>query len=204
MKDLKHTYNKIARDWHKDHIADDWWISGTDKFISYLPKSGRVLDVGCAGGVKSRYLSDKGFQVVGIDIAPEFIDIAKREVPDATFYELDMKDVSELRDQFDGIFAQASLLHIPRNDVPDILRGFYSILKPGGHLYVAVKGAKEGMPLEELKEENDYGYPYERFFSYFTATEMQKYFSDLRLDLVWVEQTPENNTNWIQLIGHKS
>ncbi len=58
--DLKSTYNRIAEDWIKDHDRDTWWYEGTDKFLSLLPKGANILDVGCAGGIKSRYLTDNG------------------------------------------------------------------------------------------------------------------------------------------------
>lgn len=43
--DLKATYNKIAEDWQNDHTTDDWWVSGVDKFISFLEKGDKVLDI---------------------------------------------------------------------------------------------------------------------------------------------------------------
>ena len=87
---LKETYDKIAEDWHSDHKKDDWWIEGTDKFISYLSKGDLVLDVGCAGGIKSKYLMQKGLNVVGIDFSEKMIEIAKREFPNGEFLVKDL------------------------------------------------------------------------------------------------------------------
>ena len=64
---LKDTYNKIAYQWHEDHQNDDWWQAGTNVFISYLHNGQSVLDVGCGGGTKSKYLASKGLKVVGVD-----------------------------------------------------------------------------------------------------------------------------------------
>lgn len=66
--DLKETYNQIAEDWHADHLNDDWWISGTDAFFSFLQPGGLVLDVGCGSGVKSNYLINKGLRVCGLSV----------------------------------------------------------------------------------------------------------------------------------------
>jgi len=87
---LKETYDKIAEDWHSDHKKDDWWIEETDKFISYLSKGDLVLDVGCAGGIKSKYLMQKGLNVVGIDFSEKMIEIAKREFPNGEFLVKDL------------------------------------------------------------------------------------------------------------------
>ena len=54
--DLRATYERIAEDWHGDHRDDDWWIGGADAFTPLIKPGGLVLDVGCGGGRKSRYL----------------------------------------------------------------------------------------------------------------------------------------------------
>src|SRR5258706_10762297 len=107
---LKDTYNKIAESWHKDHQTDDWWIEGTDKFISLLKQGDSVLDVGCGGGTKTKYLIGKGLKVLGIDFSENLIEIAKREVPQGTFLVMDINNVDMMQENFNGIFMQAVLL----------------------------------------------------------------------------------------------
>lgn len=71
---------------------------------------------------------------------------------------------------------QAVLLHIPKNEVQIVLQKAVNILQVGGYLYIAVKEKMEGGMDEEVKKENDYGYDYERFFSYFTLSDFNCYF----------------------------
>ncbi len=201
---LKDTYNKIANDWHLDHDTDDWWVDGTDTFASLIKNNKKILDVGCGCGTKSKYLIGKGLDVTGIDFSEKLIEIAKREVPCAKFHLLDMKDVSNLGIKFDGIFAQASLLHIPKKDTSAVLKGLLSCLVPGGYLYVTVKGMKPNGKEEEVLKENDYGYDYERFFSYFTMDELRKHFLDLKLDIVYENSKLVGKTTWLHIIGKKS
>ena len=207
-KKLKDTYNKIAEDWHKDHEKDVWWVGGTDKFISLIKKSGRVLDVGCAGGTKSKYFISKGLEVLGIDFSENLIEIAKREVPKGEFRVLDVNDLDTLEESFDGIFMQAVLLHIPRKEVESVFTKAVDKLKTGGYLYVAVKDKIEGGTDEEVKKENDYGYDYERFFSYFSVSEMREYFENSGLKIIYEDVLPSTRTarksNWIQIIGVKN
>lgn len=201
---LKDTYNKIAEDWYADHKSDDWWVEGTDHFCSLLRKNDSILDVGCGAGVKSKYLSQKGFQVTGIDFSEIFIDIAKRENSSIEFVVVDMKDISGLKCQFGGIFAQASLLHIPKRDIQSVISGLLTKLDHGGCLYIAVKGKRQGGLDEEVFKENDYGYSYERFFSFFTMDELRAYFNELKLEIVYETSKVHGNTNWLQIIGRKS
>jgi cyclopropane fatty-acyl-phospholipid synthase-like methyltransferase len=201
---LRETYNKIAEEWSQDHGSDTWWISGTDTFISFLKAGDTVLDVGCGAGTKSKYLTEKGLEVLGIDFSEKMIELAAKSVPRAKFMVLDMKESDALNKTFDGIFMQASLLHIPKKEAPDIIRNIAEhSLKSGGYFYVAVKEIKPGRPEEEIKVENDYSYPYERFFSYFTTAEIKNFFQQSNLEIVYENITPAGKTNWIQIIGRK-
>ena len=204
---LKETYNKIAEDWHKQHKDDDWWVEGTDKFISFLKPNDLVFDVGCGGGTKSKYLINKGLKVFGIDFSEKMIEIAKREAPEAKFLAMDVKDLVNLDREFDGILAQAILLHIPKKEIPAVLKTLISKLKPDGYLYVAVKETKPGQNEEEVKTEDDLGYKYQRFFSYFIPDEIKKYLIDSGLKIVYENilsgQRSATKTRWIQIIGQK-
>ena len=200
---IKEAYNLIAEDWHKDHQADDWWVEGTDRFISLLKPHSLVLDAGCGGGTKTRYLIKKGLQVVGIDCAEKLLAIAKREVKDATFYVCDLAEVNKLEDQFDGIFIQAVLLHVKKSEVQARLKGIVEKLNKRGYLYIAVKGKGSGGVDEEVKKENDYGYPYERFFSYYTMEELESYMNALNLEIVYTSTLPMGKTTWLQIIAKK-
>lgn len=202
MSDLRQTYNQIAEDWHKDHQADDWWQAGTDKFIALVGQGARVLDVGCGGGTKSRYLLDHGLRVHGIDFSDKMIEICQQENPDGEFTMLDMRDVASLGQTYDGIFSQASLLHIPKKDVPSVITQLTKALRPGGYFYVAVKALSDSGIEEEEKVERDYGYSYARFFSYFSAAEIKQYFEQAKLTVVFEDAAKENST-WIQIIGQK-
>ena len=201
---LKDTYNKIAQDWHQDHTADDWWFGAMEKFSELLPKGATVLDAGCAGGGKSKFLATKGFQVTGIDFAPNFIEIAKKEVPEAEFQVLDIREISTLEKVFDGIFLQAVLLHFSKKEVPDILKNIFTKLKPGGFFYVAVKEAREGQAEEGINKENDYGYEYERFFSYFSQEELEMILKNFGLEITFSEVHSNGRARWIQIIACKS
>lgn len=160
-----------------------------------------MLDVGCGGGVKSKYFVDRGLNVTGIDFSESVIDIAKREVPQARFAVLDVRETDTLPEIFDGIFAQAVLLHLPKDEIVSVLRKFKEKLKEGGYLYVAVKEQRASQDEEEIKDIDDYGYPYELFFSYFTQSEMEQYFSEAGFEVVSSTITPSGRIKWIQIIG---
>lgn len=201
--DLKATYNKIAAQWHKDHQQDTWWVDGVNKFVSSLAHGGVVLDAGCGAGTKSRYLIGKGLNVMGIDFSKRMIEIAQREVPEGKFLTMDIRDAQKLKRTFEGIFLEAVLLHIPKKEIVGILRSLRDVLKPTGYLYAAVKEKRPNGPEEEVKAENDYGYRYERFFSYFTLDEMKKHMKEAGFSVCYENVTVSGTTHWIEIIGQK-
>ncbi len=200
---LRETYNRIAEDWFRDHTDDTWWISGTDHFLSILPKNSNVLDVGCGAGIKTRYISDRGFGVSGMDFSEKMIDIARRENPEIDFKVGDVYELDKVSGNFDGVFAQAVLLHIPKARAMEVLEKMKSRLKPNGFLYIAVKAVKEDNLEEDVVRENDYGYEYERFFSYYTLTEIKQNLEKLGMDLVWEDESGTGKSKWLQVIARK-
>jgi SAM-dependent methyltransferase len=200
--DLKNTYNRIASDWFNDHKESDWWSDSAHKFLSYLQKGNRILDVGCGAGLKTKYLIEKGFKIIGIDFSEEMIRLAKEYCPEGEFYVKDIKEPLNLG-IFDGIFAQAVLLHIPKTEVDKVLNEFKSSLKDNGYLYLAVKEKRPNENDEQMVEENDYGYKYERFFSFFTVPEIKDYLTKLNMKVVHDNVISRGDTNWIVVIAQK-
>lgn len=201
--DLKNTYNKIAKEWHKQHETDTWWVDSTDYFISLIGSGGSVLDVGCGAGTTAKYLTEHEVEVTGVDFSEKMIEIAKEVSPLSKFHVMTFKDAGNIKDTFDGLFMQASLLHVAKSEVKNILTGLSRLLKPGGYFYVAVKERREGQVEEEEKTEIDIGYEYKRFFSYFTRDELERYFVELGMKEVHFATTPSGKTIWLQMIFKK-
>jgi SAM-dependent methyltransferase len=201
---LQRTYDKIAEDWARDHERDTWWVECTERFASLLPPGARVLDAGCGSGQKARFFEDRGAHVIGIDFSEKLLEIARQTSPASDFRLLDLRDIRTLSEDFEGVFAQASLLHIPKAEIATVIKGMVSRLVPGGLLYIAVKAQRPGRPEEEIVAEHDYGYAYERFFSYSTLDEMRAHVERLGLSIVHAEASQSAlKGDWIQVIARK-
>ena len=168
--DTKQAYNKIAGDYARDHQHDLWDTGLTNNFVKLLPPHAKVLDVGCGPGKETAFLVSQDFDVIGIDFSQSMVQEAKKRVPQGNFMVMDMRQLTFPADTFDGILAKACLLHIPKTEVPPVIAGFHKILKPHGLLYLTVKQGTG----EQVVTENDYGYEYSRFFSFFTKAEMEQ------------------------------
>jgi SAM-dependent methyltransferase len=103
----------------------------------------RILDVGCGPGSDAETFADRGYDVTGLDVTPSFLESARTNVPDAAFALGDMRHLPLADDSFDGVWACASLLHVPREDVPATLSEFDRVLDDGGTLYCSLKRGDE-------------------------------------------------------------
>lgn len=114
-----------------------------DRFLKQLPENAEVLDLGCGSGRDSLYLEENGCYVTLLDGSEQMCRLAEihtdKEVLHMTFEEMDFDEV------FDGIWACASLLHVPERDMDRIMGKVVQALVPEGVLYLSFRyGETEG------------------------------------------------------------
>ncbi len=130
-------------------------------FEPYLEPQSSILDAGCGSGRDSLYFKKRGYQVTAFDASKELSSKAEMlsGVPVLTksFHKL------KLNQQFDAIWACASLLHVPLDEMPETFSGLLSYLKPGGVCFVSFKYGTG----EQLHGERWYSYHNEATFAEF-------------------------------------
>ena len=93
-----------------------------------------ILDFGCGPGRDLRTFSDLGHVAVGLEGAAQFVEMARAysgcEVWQQDFLKLELPE-----NRFDGVFANASLFHVARQELPRVLAELHATLKPGGVLF---------------------------------------------------------------------
>jgi SAM-dependent methyltransferase len=117
--------------------------SRLDAFLAALPSNASILELGCGGGQDAAYMISRGFDVTptdgSIELAKQAEALIGRPVQILRFETLDIEDAH------DGIWAEASLLHVPRAALPDILDRIHRALKDGGIFHASFKaGEVEG------------------------------------------------------------
>ena len=107
------------------------------RFLSLLPSGGSILELGCGAGNHASVMLAQGFNLRATDGSPEMAGIASRRlghpVEPMLFHELDDDGV------YDGVWASACLLHVPRDQLTDILGRIRRALKPDGVFYASFK-----------------------------------------------------------------
>lgn len=107
------------------------------EFLPYIPKGGSILDAGCGSGRDAKFFGDQGYKVIAMDSAIEMVKLSSLLLGKPTLH-LSFEDL-DFRDEFDGIWANASLLHVNLNLLPKSLEKLCSALKPGGVLFMSFK-----------------------------------------------------------------
>ncbi|WP_435318687.1 class I SAM-dependent methyltransferase [Haloarchaeobius sp. TZWSO28] len=154
----------------------------------------RVLDVGCGPGADATVFAERGYEVTGFDRTRPFLETVRAEVPEARAAHGDMRWLPFCDDAFDGIWSCASLLHVPREDVPATLREFRRVLAPDGLVFASLKRG-EGSGYSEDG----------RYFERYTSGEVRRLFEENGFDCVEIEinEVPgtEPQLAWIQVLA---
>jgi SAM-dependent methyltransferase len=107
------------------------------RFLGLLPSGASILELGCGAGNHSAVMLGEGFAVRATDGSPEMAAIASRRlghpVEAMRFDELDAHQA------YDGVWASACLLHVPRDELESILARIHRALKPSGVFYASFK-----------------------------------------------------------------
>ena len=141
------------------------------KFLSLLRKKALILDLGCGPGRDAKVFANKGFRVIGVDLSEKMIKAAKKRVKNAQFKVMDTMKLDFKDKTFDGIWASAVLLHIPKRHIIKALREVNRVLKEKGVFYLSVKeGEGEG---ETLVPDERYG-GVQKFWAFFQKSEIEE------------------------------
>jgi ubiquinone/menaquinone biosynthesis C-methylase UbiE len=179
-------------------LQDKFWL---DKFVAYLPKGSRILDIGCAFGRDAKFFTDNGFDTTGIDLSENMVKKAKDFSPSSKFYVMDMQNLDFDNQSFDGIWCSAALLHLNKNDATLALKEIKRVLKKDGFLYLNLKeGIGEKVIVDERYQNS------EKFYSYYQESEIKDLLSKFNFKIIDFEiknNSPEKyrNTGIIYLIA---
>lgn len=108
------------------------------KYLNFLtgrlaPNS-KLLDIGCGSGIPITKLLAKDHDLTGVDISPRQVERARALVPEATFLEGDITQLSFPDGTFDAIVSFYAIIHIPREEHRELFRRVHRMLKRGGFL----------------------------------------------------------------------
>ena len=184
-------YNKNALEYSRSTVCVDFSAT-QERFLRYMPPHAKILDFGCGSGRDTKYFLDKGHNVEAIDGSKEFCRLASAYtgifVKQMCFQEL--ASVNE----YDGIWACASILHLQWEDLISVLHKMAAALKNTGVIYTSFKYG------------TFFGERQNRYFTDFTEdrlTEMLVLVPELQCREFWISSDVRPNRSeekWMNII----
>lgn len=187
-------YNQCAEAYNETTLNIEF-DSKREMLLKYLQPNAHILDLGCGSGRDSKGFLQKGYKVTAVDGSKELCKIASKNIGQDVICQLfnELDAVNE----FDGVWACASLLHLPTNELKQTLKRVEKALKKDGYFYASFKyGDFEG--------ERD-----GRYFNDFTEVSFSTLLKEFpNLELQEVEVTTDvipgrENVSWLNVIIKK-
>ena len=174
VNELRDSYDQVAEEYvarifHElEHKPLDREL--LDRFAEEVRGLGPACDMGCGPGHIARYLYQRGVKVLGIDLSPRMVELARELTPGIEFHQGNMSSLPVDDEAWGGIAAFYSIIHIPREAVIHVLQEFRRVLRPNGLLLLAFHQGQEIVHLDEL-----WGKKVSLDFIFFQRSEMETY-----------------------------
>lgn len=187
-------YNENAENFFSQTVRADMGLL-YEKFLFKLPTTkGKILDLGCGSGRDSKHFKELGFEVVALDLSEELAKKASEYIGQKVIVQ-DMRDL-EFEDEFIGVWACASILHLPVDDIEIVFKKVFKSLKKDGIFYLSFKYG-----------ENDY-IKDGREFTCFTEEKFIKCFPEYIDNIIDIFQTSDvrvgrEEEKWFNIIMRK-
>jgi ubiquinone/menaquinone biosynthesis C-methylase UbiE len=196
-------YNETAPLYGKTHFKH-FWVEEFKLFKNMVPGK-KVIDIGCGAGRDAAVFVKNKFDYLGVDNSKGMLEIAKKRVKKGKFRQMDYYNLRFPANTFDGTWAAASLLHVPKKKIRNVLRKIKKITKPGGVNFISLK--------EKVNfEEGIVPYPLNpgtfRYWSFYTKEEFKKILEEVGFKSVKALKHKEKNkdgstTVWLYFLSRK-
>ena len=159
----------VSRLYHKlEHLPLDCEL--LERFAAAVRDKGLVCDIGCGPGQVARYLHERGVAVVGLDLSPRMVELARQLNPGIKFQQGDMAKLKAQDASWAGIVAFYSIIHIPRSEVIAVLSEWRRVLRPGGLALLSFHRGQQEQHVDTLWDQQ-----ISLDFTFFECAEMEGY-----------------------------
>ena len=136
-----------------------------DRFAELVSPLALVVDLGCGAGHDCQELVTRGLRVIGVDSSFALLRIGVARYPALDFARQDLRRLAFRSGSLDGIWACASLVHVPRRQIRSVLSEIRRVLRPGGVLFTSMQGGRG----QALVEDQEHGTGLRRLYVYYAA-----------------------------------
>lgn len=202
-------YNKYAVEFSKDTF-DVKFTETQDLFLSLLKPNSCILDFGCGSGRDTRYFLQQGYRVEAIDGSKSLCEIAQKNTG-IPIRQMLFQDLRE-SDEYDGIWACSSILHLAKNELTTVMKKMIWALKKNGIIYTSFKygdfeGERNGRYFTDFTEKSFAEFLEKlKIFNENTKNTEDKV-SEITIEKIWITEDVRpgrGDEKWLNLILRKS
>ncbi len=181
IQSLRTVYDRKVDERADKHIAL-WKLEARAHFMQLLQQEGKqtLLEIGAGSGQDSLFFQANGFTVTCTDLSPEMVKYCQSQGLNAQV--MDFASLDFAPQSFDAVYARNCLLHVPKQDFPDILQNIHTLLRPSGLFFLGQYGGVD----EEGVWESDHYEP-KRFFARYLDEQIKEIVTTV-FELVYFKQ----------------
>lgn len=159
-KETIETYDKSAKNYQDKFMDMDLYNDTYDKFCDLIDKQNPdILEIASGPGNITRYLLSKrpDFKILGIDLAPSMIDLARLNIPRADFEVMDCRNIDRLDRLFDAIMCGFCIPYLSKEDCDKLIKDCTNLLNQSGLVYISTMEddySKSGFETTSFSGEN--------------------------------------------------
>ncbi|WP_367391717.1 trans-aconitate 2-methyltransferase [Lewinella sp. LCG006] len=140
-------FNRHAEEYQSKYMDLTKYHDSLDLFCSLVPTAPHLLDLACGPGNITKYVLDQhpSATLLGIDLAPKMLDLARVNNPTATFKRLDCRNIGELPGKYDGIICGFCLPYLSKKESVKLINDAAELLNPGGVFYLSTMEGEDAL-----------------------------------------------------------
>lgn len=172
-KETSETWNKVASLYQNKFMNLDLYNETYDFICNLITNDkAKVLEIGCGPGNITKYLLSKrpDFVILGIDVAPNMIKLARRNNPTASFAVMDSRQINQIKTKYDGVVCGFCLPYLSQTDSVKLITDCYNLLDENGLIYLSFV---EGDPAESGYKVGSSGHRV--YFNFYNLNDLKKH-----------------------------
>ena len=184
-------FGKAAKVYQEKFMDVSAYHNSLNFYIDHLEPNSNVLELACGPGNLTSHLSssNKNLNILATDASAEMVELAKQNNPSVNFQILDIKNLTEIKNQFEGIVAGFILNYLSKQEVINFLSEAKKMLFKKGLIYTSFMEAEEinsGIKTSSTGE-------YHLYINYFTKHNIESILTDLNFEIIYSEEIPSQS-----------
>ncbi|MFI5150534.1 MAG: methyltransferase domain-containing protein [Bacteroidia bacterium] len=182
-----HVFDSCAKGYQDKFMFQPQYYSSFDFFCNAVKmQQASLLELGCGPGNITRYLIEKrpDFKILGTDLAPNMVDLARVNNPAAEFKLMDCRDLLKLNKKWDAIVCGFCLPYLDKEEAIRLIQDISAALNPGGILYLSTM--EDSYSKSGMKSSSDGAY--ECFIHYHEGIYLQQALEEAGFKILLMER----------------